>query len=144
MRLIHRLSRRTQALSLLGCLALSASVLGCARTPSEPSLQPAATSDRSAIEVRSTSTIPTLPTTTPIVIPLTPILTPSATSTTVPPSPTKGIPTPTRTSTTHTVQAGDTLAKIAAQYGTSVDAIVEANNIEDRNLIWVGQKLIIP
>ncbi|HEY7269594.1 MAG TPA: LysM peptidoglycan-binding domain-containing protein [Dehalococcoidia bacterium] len=46
--------------------------------------------------------------------------------------------------TTYTVQPGDTLGRIAAQFGTSVDAIVQANNMSDPNLIAVGQQLIIP
>jgi LysM repeat protein len=45
---------------------------------------------------------------------------------------------------TYTVQPGDTLGRIAAQYGTTVDAIVQANNLGDPNLIAVGQQLIIP
>jgi LysM repeat protein len=45
---------------------------------------------------------------------------------------------------TYTVQPGDTLGKIAAQFGTSVDAIVQANGLGDANLISVGQQLVIP
>lgn len=45
---------------------------------------------------------------------------------------------------TYTVQPGDTLGKIAAMYGTTVDAIVQANNLADPNLISVGQQLTIP
>ncbi|MEI8334059.1 MAG: LysM domain-containing protein [Chloroflexota bacterium] len=33
---------------------------------------------------------------------------------------------------------------IAAQFGTTIKAIVEANGIADPNRIVVGQKLIIP
>ena len=144
MRLTHQLTRRGRTLSLLCCLALAAGVLGCARSAGEPILEPTSTSAMPALEIQSTSTLPSVATTTPIVIPLTPIVPATVTPTFAPPTPTEGVPTPTRTATTHTVQAGDTLAKIAAEYGTSVDAIVEANNIEDRNLIRVGQELIIP
>lgn len=42
------------------------------------------------------------------------------------------------------VQRGDSLARIAARYGTTVDAIVRANNLRNPNLIYAGQKLIIP
>ena len=42
------------------------------------------------------------------------------------------------------VKSGDQLSRIAKQYGVTVAAIQEANNIEDPNLIRVGQKLIIP
>ncbi|MDR6123657.1 LysM repeat protein/outer membrane protein assembly factor BamB [Bacillus sp. SLBN-46] len=44
---------------------------------------------------------------------------------------------------THTVIAGDTLWKIANQYGTTIQAIVDKNNLPNTN-IWVGQKLLIP
>jgi len=44
---------------------------------------------------------------------------------------------------TITVQPGDTLSKIAADYGTTVSCIVSLNNIKDPNLIFVGQKLTV-
>ncbi len=45
---------------------------------------------------------------------------------------------------TYTVQAGDTLSGIADQFGTTVDAIVEANDLTDATSIDVGQIIIIP
>ncbi|HUS15588.1 MAG TPA: LysM peptidoglycan-binding domain-containing protein [Chloroflexia bacterium] len=45
---------------------------------------------------------------------------------------------------THTVQYGETLTSIAAQYGVSVDALARANGIGSPNLIFVGQSLAIP
>jgi LysM repeat protein len=45
---------------------------------------------------------------------------------------------------THTVQAGENLYRIAKQYGTTVTAIAQANNITNPNLIRVGQVLAIP
>lgn len=45
---------------------------------------------------------------------------------------------------THIVQFGDTLAIIGAQYGVSVNTIVEANNLVNPNILAVGQTLIIP
>ena len=42
-----------------------------------------------------------------------------------------------------TVKRGDTLSKIAKLYGTTVDALVKANNIENKNLIKVGQYIKI-
>jgi len=42
---------------------------------------------------------------------------------------------------THTVRAGDTLAKIAARYGTTVSALASANGIANPNLIVVGRSL---
>jgi LysM repeat protein len=44
----------------------------------------------------------------------------------------------------YVVQAGDSLGTIAAQFGVSVDAIVQANDIADPNLILPGQTLQIP
>ncbi|MCC6897262.1 MAG: LysM peptidoglycan-binding domain-containing protein [Anaerolineae bacterium] len=46
--------------------------------------------------------------------------------------------------TIHTVLSGDTLKKIADRYGVTVDAIVAANQITNRNLIVPGQLLCIP
>src|SRR5258706_3747000 len=45
---------------------------------------------------------------------------------------------------THTVQAGETLFRIALNYGTTVEALMAANNIADPSLIYVGQVLVIP
>jgi LysM repeat protein len=44
----------------------------------------------------------------------------------------------------HTVVAGETLYRIALQYGTTVDAIATANGIVNPSLIFVGQVLTIP
>ncbi len=46
--------------------------------------------------------------------------------------------------TTYVVQPGDTLFRIALQHGVSVDAIVAANNLPNRSIVYVGQVLIIP
>ncbi len=45
---------------------------------------------------------------------------------------------------TYRVVPGDTLARIAARYGTTVQALVMANNIANPSLIFVGQLLVIP
>ncbi|NLI59325.1 MAG: LysM peptidoglycan-binding domain-containing protein [Clostridium sp.] len=42
------------------------------------------------------------------------------------------------------VRPGDTLASIASRFNTTVAAIVRANNIQNPNLIFPGQRLIIP
>jgi LysM repeat protein len=44
----------------------------------------------------------------------------------------------------YVVQAGDSLGAIAAQFGVTIDAIVQANSITDPNLIIPGETLIIP
>lgn len=41
------------------------------------------------------------------------------------------------------MKAGDNLSKIAAKYGTTVDALAEINAIQNRNLIRVGQVLML-
>ena len=46
--------------------------------------------------------------------------------------------------TTHIVQPGETLFRIALQYETTVDAIAKANNIVNPWFIYVGQELVIP
>lgn len=45
--------------------------------------------------------------------------------------------------TTHTIKAGDTLYSIARTYGTTVEAIKQANNMISNNLT-IGRVLIIP
>ena len=44
----------------------------------------------------------------------------------------------------YTVKSGDTLGKIASQYGVSVDELARYNNISDPNMISVGQVIKIP
>jgi LysM repeat protein len=52
--------------------------------------------------------------------------------------------TTTAASATYTVQRGDTLSAIATQFGTTVAAIVAANDIRDPDVLNVGQTLEIP
>lgn len=80
------------------------------------------------------------------VVPGTPIALPP------PPPPPPRTPTPTATPVPptqpperiHIVARGDTLSEIAARYGVSQDAIVKANGMDNPNMLYVGQKLIIP
>ncbi len=44
----------------------------------------------------------------------------------------------------YTVRWGDTLESIAARFGTTVEAIVQANKLADKDFIYAGQKLKIP
>ena len=67
----------------------------------------------------------------------------------VAPTSTAAAPVPTETpgaggQQTYVVQAGDTLGAIAAEFGVTVDAIVQANEITDPNLIVPGETLVIP
>lgn len=44
----------------------------------------------------------------------------------------------------HTVRSGDTVARLAVLYGSTVEAIIAENNLNSRGLIFVGQGLRIP
>jgi len=46
--------------------------------------------------------------------------------------------------TTHTVETGENAFQIAQRYGVSLDELLEANNIDDPNLLFIGQELVIP
>lgn len=49
---------------------------------------------------------------------------------------------------TYTVVEGDTLTKICSEHGLdykmNINIIIELNSIKDVNLIYVGQKLLLP
>ncbi len=99
---------------------------------------------------RLTIPVPGAATSTPTNTPTQPPATPTAPPATTPISTPDGTPaaTPSATATTgpkyHTVELGDTLAKIARAYGVTSAAIVEANNLASADLIYVGQRLLIP
>lgn len=44
----------------------------------------------------------------------------------------------------YTVNSGDTIGSIAKRYGSTVQELIEANNLTEASLLRVGQKLIIP
>jgi LysM repeat protein len=44
----------------------------------------------------------------------------------------------------YVVRDGDTLSAIAARFGVSEDAILDANGIDDPDRILVGQEIVIP
>lgn len=46
--------------------------------------------------------------------------------------------------TVHVVRAGDTLIRIAEQHNVPVQALMEANGLQNPNYIQVGQTLLIP
>lgn len=53
-------------------------------------------------------------------------------------------PPPTGNYANHVVRAGETLSGIAARYGVTISALVQANQIYNPSLIYVGQVLVIP
>jgi LysM repeat protein len=80
-----------------------------------------------------------LQTATPVVLPPPPPpppRTPTPTVTPVPPTPPQ--------QRVYIVTHGDTLSEIAAKYGVTVDAIMKVNSLDNANMLYVGQQLIIP
>lgn len=73
-----------------------------------------------------------------LLIPVTPTPTPRFS-----PTPTLS-PTPTPEPVMYIVQPGDTLLAIAAEYGTTVEAIIISNGIANPTLLQIGQEIIIP
>ncbi|MCU0512900.1 MAG: LysM peptidoglycan-binding domain-containing protein [Anaerolineae bacterium] len=74
---------------------------------------------------------------------------PAATATSAPgttPAPVTATvtPTPAPGTQTYTVVTGDTLFRIAVRFGTTVNALAQANNLSNPNRIFAGQRLIIP
>jgi murein DD-endopeptidase MepM/ murein hydrolase activator NlpD len=53
-------------------------------------------------------------------------------------------PEPTNQEAIHVVQRGETLYRIALRYGTTVQTLVATNNLANPNLIYRGQRLVIP
>lgn len=69
--------------------------------------------------------------------------TPTSTATSTPTPTTAPTETATPQVTTYNVRSGDTLSLIAAQFGVSIQSIMDANDLPDP-MIQVGQELIIP
>lgn len=113
-------------------LILAISMVAC-QSQATPDPTPTATSAPAATSMPTATPVPT-ETTVPAE---TPIPTPTATHTPV-------LLTPTPTPQTHVIQFGDALSTIAFNYGVTIEALMEANGIENANLIQVGQTLIIP
>lgn len=63
--------------------------------------------------------------------------------------PTTGEPAPTAAPSSghtiiHVVSVGETIYRIALRYGVTIQAIAQANGIANPNVIYVGQRLLIP
>lgn len=76
----------------------------------------------------------------------TPLPSPSVSASPLSPSPSGGEPTQSAipSQAIHVVEPGEFLSVIALRYGVTTAAIVEANDIENPDLIEAGQRLIIP
>jgi hypothetical protein len=77
------------------------------------------------------------PTPTPTPTPTTPAPTPSppAVPSTEPEAPVQDV---------YTVQPGDSLADIAALYSTTVEELLQLNDVLDPNLLYTGQAIVVP
>jgi len=143
---------------ILPAIALVLAIAACgpfgrSATPT-PTPDLKATVDALRVQIRAeivatiTAEAPTItPTFTPTAAPtVTPTPTPTAAPTRTPTATATGTPTPTPEATpvVYTVQPGDSLGKIAREYGVTEEALVTANDIEDPDQIWVGQVLVIP
>lgn len=106
-----------------------ASAQAAPQSSSQPSSLPSPTPQLLVVPPTPTAATPPRPTPSP---------SPPAVSE---PSPTPfSIPAPQE----YVVQAGDTLTTIAQQFGVSLSELIESNEIEDPNVISVGQRLQIP
>jgi lysozyme len=56
----------------------------------------------------------------------------------------EGVPTATPEPFTYAVEEGDSLGSIAQQFGVSAVSIMEANNLQNPNSVFIGQRLLIP
>lgn len=100
-------------------------------------LQPRGVIPPTCFKEVSTSTPQPMPTSTP---------TPTRTATYRPGQPT-ATPQPAATSAetcTYTVQAGDTLLRIARRYGTTAAVLASLNGVANLNFIQIGQELKVP
>jgi LysM repeat protein len=143
--------RILRALPWLGLAALVA-LAACRPTRSRSGPVPTATPPEllfSAPTATATVALEMPPMPTPL--PVTPMA-PEDTPTPAPffspiPPPTPVGPAPTAAPparVTHVVQPGETLSRIALRYGTTVEAIAQANNLINPDFIVPGQRLVIP
>ncbi|MCL4863170.1 MAG: LysM peptidoglycan-binding domain-containing protein [Caldilineaceae bacterium] len=100
-----------------------------------------------AIRIGQVLRLPVLVSDTPTSTPTSPDAPPAATLLDAAPAPTRAATQAAPrgpASAIHIVQAGETLSQIAQQYGVTMQALMEANGIQNANAIYVGQSLRIP
>jgi LysM repeat protein len=127
------------AIGTMGVVVVAAGVVGgLSGIASGPSASP--TSSPSAAGSPSpTVSASTAPTATPV-----PTAQPTSAPTVAPTSAPSSVSTPSAQPQTYVVQPGDTLNGIAVRFGTTVQALQQANGLGASDVILVGQVLIIP
>ncbi|CAN5119957.1 hypothetical protein BH11ACT4_BH11ACT4_17090 [soil metagenome] len=60
------------------------------------------------------------------------------------PAPADPAPAPVVSGSSYTIQSGDSLSSIAARFGTTVQAILDANGLDLSSVIYAGHTLIVP
>jgi LysM repeat protein len=101
-----------------------------------PLLMPLPTGDTSIVSPAPSGAVPSA---TPV-----PSVATSAAPAASPSSRASAAPIPTATARIYVVVRGDQLGRIAASFGVTLQALEAANGIANPNLIFVGQKLVIP
>ena len=136
-------------------LALTLAFSACAPAASVPSpyptYDPFLPADGNSAPIQSvdippqpTRTPGPTPTRAPLSVTLPPPRDPNAPVLTPTPDALRSLPTPRKDAEQYVVQSGDTLGKIAQQYGVSVETLMQANSLADPNLLTVGATLDIP
>ena len=94
-----------------------------------------ATEPQAMAPTTETATATPVPSATYVVAPTaTPLYSPT-------PPPTATLP---PNQTRHTVTSGQTVSSIAKRYGTTISAILKANNLKSNSILKIGQELIVP
>lgn len=143
----------------------SLTVVGGQQPPTNTLVPPTATFTTAPQQPTATPTVTTQPPTAgpPTEVPPTQETLPTDTETTepspetltptsIPPTTAPVTPTPSPTvdritfpgTIVHVVERGDTVARLASLYGSSIQAIISANGLNSTGLIFVGQALLIP
>ena len=105
-------------------------------------LPPTATPIPTVIQPPTATVAPMSPTPTQdVLLPTQPPVTPSPTSITIGGTPIGAVFPGT---ITHVVRSGDTVARLASLYGSSIEAIIAVNGLRQDGFIQVGQALVVP
>ncbi len=124
----------------IAAMALTLALAGCVRPAPQADLWRPGGSGQTAtpatgnMPALSAATLPALP---PTRAPGEPVRSPT-------PNPPRVLPTIRTEPEEYIVQPGDTLGKIATMFNTTLDTLIEANEITNANIIPVGQRLVVP